>query len=374
MKTVNYISHLLENNIEDVKASILYFDKINIIEQAQLRPGPTIPITDENGKVIMDAEIGFPFTNTLFKQHLKELENEGLIKYLYNVGGSPYKIQNPVVLGRNEEINLLIMKNLDAIGDFREISRTEQIGKAPLIQYNVDFNSEGQYLIDNLFNDVQEKHIPIHLMIYLGKLLVNFIKQYENGKDILSSSPYLNSMLHRLEQTEDFKKTREAFRSEFQVVPNFAFESIRINLPNLGKFPTQEILNFREKSKDELLAFQAKMEEITFDFLKNYEYSEIIKYAQKIVDLKVSPLVKDIGNSLNRSNSKLMLDLINEAKDLKSYSPMLLTLSSNISSTFALLVSAGLISLKTGLEKYNANKEAKKDGIYYLYKAQQHFS
>lgn len=50
MKTVNYISHLLENNIEDIKASILYFDKINIIEQAQLRPGPTIPITDENGK------------------------------------------------------------------------------------------------------------------------------------------------------------------------------------------------------------------------------------------------------------------------------------------------------------------------------------
>lgn len=259
----------------------------------------------------MDAEMGFPFTDITFKQHLKEFEDEGIIKYFYNIGGSPYKIQNPVVLGIDEEINSLIMKNLDAIGSFREISREEKEGEEPIIQYDADFNSEGQYLIKNLFNDIREEYVPIHLLIYLGKLLVNFIKSYENGKDILSSSPYINSMLYRLERTENFKKTQEAFRSEFQVVPNIAFESIRINLPNLGKFPTHEVLNFRENSKEELLAFQEKMDEITFDFLKNYEYSEIIKNAQKIVDIKVSPLVKNIGDSLKRSNSKIMIDLIN---------------------------------------------------------------
>lgn len=53
MKDVNYISHLLQDNVDDIKALTLSFDKINIIEQvnASLAVAPDAKPNKE-GKIL----------------------------------------------------------------------------------------------------------------------------------------------------------------------------------------------------------------------------------------------------------------------------------------------------------------------------------
>lgn len=95
---------------------------------------------------------------------------------------------------------------------------------------------------------------------------------------------------------------------------------------------------------------------------------------KKIADLKIKPLIENITSSLDNSKFKVMQELIKEAKDPKSYSPLLLTFSDKVSSSMILLISAGLVGLNVGLEHYSRIKEAKKDGVYYLYKMQKYFT
>ena len=133
-------------------------------------------------------------------------------------------------------------------------------------------------------------------------------------------------------------------------------------------------MRFKEKSKDELLEFQSKLENLTFDLLNQYDFNYINTNAQKIADMKIRPLINNISNSLETSKFKVMQELIKEAKDPKSYSPLLLTFSDKVSSSLILLISAGIVGLNVGLEHYSRIKEAKKDGVYYLYKMQKYFT
>jgi hypothetical protein len=197
---------------------------------------------------------------------------------------------------------------------------------------------------------------------------------YEQGKDVLTSSKYINDLFKEINKTDRFNNAQIAFKNEFNVTPTFALEAIKLGLPNQGKFPPEEIMRFKENSKDELLEFQTKLETLTLELLTQYDYNYINTNAQKIADLKIKPLIDNISNSLDNSKFKVVQELIKEAKDPKSYSPLLLTFSNNISNSMILLISAGLVGLNVGLEHYSRIKEAKKDGIYYLYKMKKYFT
>lgn len=363
---------MLEDNVEDIKALALYFDQINIIEQRHLHiVAPINAKPDKNGKLKAEVVSTNDFTDEKFIQHLKEFEKSNVIKYQIDIdsgGQSPEKGILPV--SSDMQINDLVLFHSELVGKkHREKQTTDEKGRT-VLSYEIELNKEAAILEENLFKGEN----IYKLFSYYAKVFKTFVNYYEQGKDVLTSSKYINDLFKEINKTDRFKNAQIAFKNEFNVTPTFALEAIKLGLPNLGKFPPEEIMRFKENSKDELLEFQTKLETLTLELLAQYDYNYINTNAQKIANLKIKPLIDNISNSLDNSKYKVVQELIKEAKDPKSYSPLLLTFSNNISDSMILLISAGLVGLNVGLEHYSRIKEAKKDGIYYLYKMQKYFT
>lgn len=373
MKTVNYISHMLEDNVEEIKALALYFDQISIIEQRHLHiVAPVDAKPDQNGYIKAETVSTNDFTDEKFLLHLKDFENEHLIKYqidIDNGGWSPEKGVLPV--SSDMQINDLVLLHTQLIGKKHNEKVSKDRKGRTIISSDIELNSEAEILTKKLFKNSENIN---GLLTYYAKVFKTFVNYYEQGKDVLTSSKYINDLFREIIKTDRFKQTQYAFKNEFKVAPSLIFESIKLGLPNLGKFPTEEILRFKEISKNEVLEFQSILEKLTLDLITQYDYDYINANAQKIVDIKIKPLIENISKTLNNSSFRLIQDLIKEAKDPRSYSPLLLTLSNKISDTMILLISLGMIGLNTGLEHYSRIKEAKKDGIYYLYKMKKYFA
>ena len=377
MTTVNYISHMLEDNVEEIKAMALYFDQINIIEQRHLHvlePDKNAKRVKKDGKTYIEAKVVSTndFTDQKFLIHLKEFENKKVIKYQIDIdsgGDSPETGVHSV--SSDMQINDLVLFYTNLIGErHNEQQTTDDKGRIKL-SYGIELNKEAEILTQRLFpksKDVSK------LLSYYARVFKTFVNYYEQGKNVLTSSKYVNDLFKEISKTERFKEAQVAFKNEFNVNPSLVIEAINLGLPNLGKFPPEEILRFKDNSKDELLAFQSKIESLTFDLLNNYDYEYIRQNAQKIADVKLKPLIDNISDTLGASKFKIVQELLKEVRDPKSYSPLLLTFSDKISSSLMLMISAGLIGLNTGLEHYSRIKDAKKDGVYYLYKMRKYFA
>lgn len=371
MQEVNYISHIFETNVEEIKALALYFDQINIVEQQYKQVIGNKNRKDKYGKSRVKYESKKIFTHPNFKSHLKDFQISKVVKYS-NAPNAIIDTQNSLKLvSSDHQINGLVLDNLELIG--------KKGVETPVILSNgltgrrgkLTFNEESNEVIQTFFPKSPNKDNGI--IMYYGALIETFVTYYEQGKNVLTSSNYINNIFQEINKTQRFKEVQKTFKSELNVAPSFAFEAIKIGVPNLGKFPPQAILEFKSKSKDELLAFEKTLESITLDLLSNYDQEYIMKNAQKIADLKIKPLVDNISKSLDISSFRVLQELVKEAKDPKSYAPLLLTFSEHISNTLALFISLGFVSISAGLEHFSNYKDAKKDGVYYLYKMNKHF-
>lgn len=368
---------MLEDNIEEIKSLALYFDQINIVEQRHihiLAPEKNAKTVKKNGKTYVESKVisTNDFTEKQFILHLKEFEKNKVIKYLMDADSGGTGPQPGIQsISSDMQINDLVLFHSELVGTkHNEKQFTDEKGRI-VLSYDLELNKEAAHLTEKLFNDTNNTN---KLMSYYARVFKTFVNYYERGENVLTSSKYVNDLFKEISKTDRFKAAQTAFKSEFNITPSFALEAIKLGVPDLGKFPPEEILKFKEKSKDELLEFQTKLETITFDLLNQYDFNYINNNAQKIADLKIKPLIDNISNSLDNSKFKVIQELIKEARDPKSYSPLLLTFSDKISNSMILLISAGLVGLNVGLEHYSKIKEAKKDGVYYLYKMKKYFT
>ncbi|MHA7109917.1 hypothetical protein ACRTDU_07305 [Sunxiuqinia elliptica] len=373
MSTVNYISHLLEDNIDDIKALALYFDKINVIEQVNIHL--TVPYNskpDKNGKMMAKPVLSHDYSEERYFQHLNELKEKNVLKFMIDsdVVGTKHE-PNLIDVCSDSQINELVVSNSHLLGRKSKEGQSKNSDGQVQTEYSLDLNPEAEHIFSKLFH--RDKYAN-GLLTYYARTLKTFVNYYEKGENVLTSSKYVNEMFHLISQTSRFKEAKDAFKNEFNVVPSFAFEAMKLGLPNLGRFPVDEILKFRQNSQPELQAFKSKLENITFDLLNNYDFDYINSNAQKIAELKIKPLIEDINRSINTSKFSLIKDIVKEAKDPKTYSPLLLTFSESISNSMILLISLGIVSLNIGLENYSKTKNIKKDGVYYLYKLNKYFA
>lgn len=289
MKTVNYISHMLEENVEDIKALALYFDQINIIEQRHihiLAPKKNAKNVKKNSKIFIESKVisTNDYTDERFLLHLKDFEQKKIIKYLIDAdsgGTSPQPgIQS---ISSDMQINDLVLFHSELVGKKRNKKQyTDEKGRN-ILSYDLDLNAEASHLTEKLFTDSDNTN---KLMAYYARVFKTFVNYYERGEDVLTTSKYINDLFKEINKTDRFKETQTAFKNEFNVTPSFVLEAIKLGLPNLGKFPPEEILRFKENSKDELLEFQTKLETLTFDLLSQYDFIYINNNAQKNSGLK----------------------------------------------------------------------------------------
>jgi hypothetical protein len=363
---------MLEDNVDEIKSLSLYFDQINIIEQRHLHiVAPVNAKPDKQGKIKAEVVSTNDFTDNKFILHLKEFEREKIINYKIDIDGynSPEKGLHSV--STDMQINDLVLWHTDLVGKkYNEKQTSDEKGRI-FLTFDLELNKESEHLSKNLFKNDNSTD---RLLSYYAKVFKTFVNYYEKGNNVLTSSKYINDIFQILCTTDRFKETQLRFKNEFKVNPSLVFEAIKLGVPDLGKFPPEEILKFKENSKSELQEFQVTLENMSFDLLNNYDQAYIYNNAQKIADIKIKPLINNISRTLESSKSSFVRELIKEAKDPKSYAPLLLTFSDKISQSMILLISTGLIGLNAGLEHYSKIKEAKNDGVYYLYKMKKYFA
>lgn len=363
---------MLEDNVEDIKALALYFDEIDIVEQRHVHfVAPLDAKPDKNGHLKVEVVSTNDFTDERFVKHLREFEESKVVRYSIDVdpgGRSPEKGVIPI--SSDMILNDIMLSNPNLVGTKTDEKTTIDDDGRTIFSFNIQLNKEAEHLSNILFPSEQSMQ---KLFLYYAKVCRTFLNSFEHQENIITSSKYVNEIFQIISRTDRFRKVQENFKNELNVSPFLAFEAIRLGVPNLGRFPPSEILKFKEQSKPELDEFKSKLESLSLDLLNNYDYSYINQNAQKISDLKIKPLVDNISRSIGHSKIKALQELIKEAKDPKSYSPLLLTLSNNVSNTMAILISLGLITLNTGIEHYSKLNELKKDGVYYLYKMNKYF-
>ncbi|PPK93933.1 hypothetical protein LY01_02155 [Nonlabens xylanidelens] len=415
---VKYISHKFNEDYNDVKALALYFDRIDIVEQPYIHS-----VEDENSQIIEKIDSlgkkkfykqnsiikSGDFLSDEFKTHLKPLEDENLIEYsidfgeLINIPTKYYKVNRkpfvPVQKSKliygddkkilpknpneqvyfinndalNTQINSLTSSNIFS----SEISYLKKEILKQRAFHNLILNSPHlrRTATSNTFEDIKStyKDDLFEVKEYLGKLIQSYIDANSLGHSTITTSNIMNEIIFNTSQDAHFLKVKNEFQNQFQVNPFLVHQAIKIGIPNLSNIPTHEILEFRNKSKDELKEFKLTLEEITLNLLSNYDSEFISLNAQKIVELKVKPLIENLSEKLGDTKLTVAKSLITEIRDPRSYSPLLLTLSNDISNTLIYLVSIGIISFNTAFEYYSNNKKNKKDGIYYLLKAKKYF-
>ena len=419
MESVKYISHKFIDNVDDIKALALYFDHIDIIEQSYYHAFeiPSAKVTEEiddlgnkrlyrKHRLITSSE----FTSLEFKGHLKPLIDEKIVSFTNDYGEN---IMTPIEFYKSETLPFLPVSKSkwvvdpkyhlpSKIKDKLAFINNDKINDLIINLFNskLKYNSETIYLnkelvkeklfYNQLFNEPSLKRVAtsnssdsisdtfktkdFYTQEYLGKLFQSYIDYSSLGCNTITTSKIMHELIKESNNEINIAAINEKFKNELNVNPFLINETIKIAVPDLSRFPTEEIIEFKHKSKDELLAFKTTLEEITLDLLSNHSQAFITANAQKIAEIKIQPLLNDINLKLGDSKLTLTRALIQEVRDPKSYSPLILSLSSNVSTTLIYLLSLGIISFNTALEYYSKNKETKKDGVYYLFKASKYFA
>lgn len=371
MNTVDYISHKLLDNIEEVKMLSLYFDEINIVEQNNIHI--VTPFNSKpNKKGYIKAEVieTRDYTDDLFIEHLRTFESEKIIKYTKHIINPPESPSGMYSLSNHTIINNLII-NGGLIGESKVLDEKKQDNGSTIFTIEYELNKESEYISKNFFPNSKTTN---ELMIYYGRLASSFFDKINEGKNVITTSKLLNKLYSIAIQNGIIEEVGKKLKDEINVSPFIAYEAIKLNVPNIGNHPIDEILEFRYKSNDELCEFRKTLENLTVDILGKYDSSYIQKNANRLIELKIQPQLENIKDKLKDSKYRGFRQLVEQIKDPKSYSPLLLTFSDNVSNTLALMISLGIISFNTALEYFQNNKEIRKDGIYYLLKLNKYFS
>lgn len=358
--TLNYISNCQDFNLDEIKISLLFTDKIKIYDDQDfvLTSKPIHEVKDnEEIDIESDGFLRDRYITKDFRNHIKVLTDEGVIQI----------VKEFPELGRDElwskiveETRQLIKENFhdilfDRVGDYF-IKNGQQY-------FNAKLKPEAQAIFDSI--------IPHHNFIfyYYRRLLTIIIRDNFTGANCLTSSEILNDFLKVYYSKKNQNQETQRFLKENSLNPQIAFDLFKINLPNISKLSFEDILELKEKSKPELQKFSFELEKLQFDLQNQYSHEFINTNARDIVKYKIQPAVDELVRKMSSSDFSFLKTILSEIKDPKSYAPLLTTAFGNVPGHIALLCSAGFVSVSAMLdliEKRKQIKELKENGYYFL--------
>lgn len=354
------IDNLFSSNVNAIKIASLYFDKIVLVEHID-----NIGFASENPPAT--------YTTSSFRAHVQPLVDEQIISFENDPENKYLLAKDNISYGLNDDrVTAFFTDHVDVFFKKGTFKKMITWGKEdPQGSYFFKPTGKLKSEVKEVFRVYEQDFIensPFGL-VYYSMLLSSILSNIDKGNRLLTSSTILNEIVTRFFNSKEYFETRGKIIRELNVNPNVAFESLKIALPNIGQVPMDDILELRLKLKDELQAFRIYMQDLHLD-LGLLNDQELTANAKKIVESKIKPALEDLKRKTIETTKNVPTRMISELKDPKSYCPLLLTFTENISNTLAIFVSLGIVSLSTAIEYFKENKEVKSNGIYYLLKLQ----
>ena len=377
MDKIKFISHNAFSGINDLKTACLYFDHIEVANH--FRPYILGEVNakaekHKNGKYYMPGKLHIEehFIDADYKGHISPLIDAGLVSLKYE----PYmteevvdKSKNYVAVG-DPSLNLnsfLLMSYKRFFSEVHEEMGEDELGNKT-ISFKGPLLTETASVIGTLKGASKDTDMNF-IYKYYGHLLSALLRNLDAGEKVISTSKILDHLLIDYYNNDDFQETRVKLGKELNLEPSIAFDAIRFALPNVSTLSMEDVLDIRDKLHSELESFRHYCKQLQLEFETAGVDSKYLRAkSTEIVAAKINPAVEDLSKKLKGLNLSIPLNLLKELKDPKSYSPLLLSFTNNISNTYAILISLGLMTFSTAVDYYRSKKEIKNNGIYYLLK------
>ncbi|MFT3823413.1 MAG: hypothetical protein QM731_05810 [Chitinophagaceae bacterium] len=347
MREIYYNSDITPKAINEIKLLALYYDRINIVNDAVYSPKFDM----------VDGEFKFTGTDTLqfipnsFTSDYKLLINEGLIS-----------ITQKKEEQENEYEKKLTRKISDLVNSHQDLifpSHPKENNGKIITEEVYDIM---KYMLDFEWNKPIETDF---IWWYYAFKLKWFIKLLIDGKNCLSSSNNLNNLFSAFIQ--DSTKTNQNLGIK-GYTKSLAFDALKISLPNPDLLSFEDILELKLKLKDQLAFFyqtinsiEVKNKELFTSDIKENDYQAIffneIEKPHRELELKMKNL-----------NSKTFRNFIEKIKDPKSYAPLIGTVVASLPIHYTLLASLGLTTSQSYSEYREEKREIENNGLYFLLK------
>jgi hypothetical protein len=156
-----------------------------------------------------------------------------------------------------------------------------------------------------------------------------------------------------------------------QTQSRLASEILSLGVPDFSRLSSEDVLETRLKLKDELEGFRQYVKQLHDELTLQYDGQVIYEKVGAIASTKVAPALKDITQKLKYINISIPQAILQEIRDPKSYSPLLLSFMGNVPPTISLLASLGFISSKVMIDYLREKGNVSTNGLYYLLKLRQ---
>jgi hypothetical protein len=377
---IRFVSDCLLENVDDIKVASLYFDEIEILKRMHVED---IEFLESEQALRIKA---YPLFSQDFTEHLTPFQEEGIVTYSLSTRVKSAEIDRSDVIDFNAQAKSIIRRNVTSI--FPEVSVQIEPGSDHtfMIELPDDMelqaNAEAEVVYDNHLSKINKlkdfgsgNATKVYYLIhYYTFLFEELLASLYRGETCLTASPTLHALLRSHYQSDAFRTMSQLLKQQRDINPSIAFEALRLAVPDVSRFPIEEILELRELAKDELCQFRDYINRLTLEIEDGYDHVQAIVPAGDIVNAKIKPALDDLTNKIVSLNYRIPRRFLEEIKDPKSYAPLLGTFLAQVPAHIAIVLSLGLVGASIALEYLETMQEIKRHGLYYLIKLRKELS
>lgn len=347
MREIYYNSDITPNSENEIKLLALYYDKINIVNDAVYAP----KFSQASGKFEFDGVEDFQFIPKTFRTDYKVLIDENLIAITERNENSEDEFEK----GLSKKISEIVNANHNSIFPNHP---TEKDGKIITEEvYNVM-----KYMWDFEWGKPVETDL---IWWYYSLKLKWFLKLLMEGKTCLSSSNNLNNLFSSFIQKSN--NSNSNLKSQ-GYTKSLALDALKISLPNPDILSFEDLLELKLKLKDELGVFYQTINTIEVKNKQLYDTDLKENEYQSIFFSEIQKPLTDLENNMKNLNSKTFRKFIEKMQNPKTYVPLIGTVVASMPIHYTLLSSLGLTAGMTLLEYKEEKRELQNNGLYFLLK------
>ncbi|UPT71154.1 MAG: hypothetical protein M0D53_01700 [Flavobacterium sp. JAD_PAG50586_2] len=347
MREIYFNSDITPKSLKEIKLLALYYDKINIVNDAVYTP----KFDTIDGEFKFTGVEDLEFIPKSFRTDYKLLIDENLIGITETAENQKDKESNQFA----SEISKIVNVNHDLIFPLHPNDKEARI-----------ITEEVYDVMKNMWDFEWGKPVETDLIWwYYSKKLQWFIKLLIDGKNCLSSSNNLNSLFASFIDTYT-KSNHDLGTKGYN--KSLAFDALKINLPNPDLLSFEDILELKLKLKDELGLFyqtinsiETRNKQLFSTDIQNNEY-EAIFYDE------IQKPLRELEIKMKNLNSKTFRGFIDKMQNPKSYVPLVGTVVASIPIQYSILCSLGMTVGQSYLEYKEEKREVTNNGLYFLLK------
>jgi hypothetical protein len=347
MREIYYNSDITPKATNEIKLLALYYDKINIVNDAVYSP----KFDNTDGQFKFTGTETLQFIPKTFMTDYKLLLDENLISVTKRDENQEDEYERKFATRISSLINSkheLIFPNHPTEKGGKII--TEEV--YDIMKHMVDF--EWDKPVDENF-----------IWWYYAFKLKWFLKLLMDGENCFSSSNNLNCLF------SEFIKESNKINDDLGMngyTKSLAFDALKISLPNPDSLSFEDILELKYRLKDELALFyqtvnliEIRNKQLFNTDLKENEY-------QSIFFSEIQKPLNDLENKMKNLNSKTFRTFIDKMQNPKTYVPLIGTVVASLPVQYAVIASLGLTVGMSYMEYTEEKREIANNGLYFLLK------